>query len=875
MSISSKKSSFHFQANAGDPARTEERYALAMQSINYAIYDADLEGGEVYFSQALRNMLGMKPDDPALTTGNIVETIHPDDRPPYREAIVKHLKGGTPRFECDFRFLAPDKSWRWCRQHGVAVRHPDGRAYRIVGAMSDVTESRQRDRELETAKAEVAAAYRQGDAPAGPVTANEERYALAMESISYGLYDWNLESATIYYAPSLRILLGLPSSALSTPEDWGKRIHPGDRPLFDRRLVEHLKGETPRFECDVRYRTEDGTWRWARQQGIAFRGPDGRARRLIGAAADITELKQREFELQSAKTAAQRQLPSTTLDLSDTESRYALAIESISVGAGAYDVNLDTGMVYLAPALVEVLNLPEYGPVSAFAAVVHPDDRPLHTRMISALYKGEISRLDIEFRYNGKDGTWRWARQHGIVLRGPDGQAHRMVGVTGDITETRQRERQLDTAKAEAAAAHRGVEQARETMQLVLDNMTDGVTLWDKDFRWRFSNRRHMESWGYTPTALYPGISGHEMIRYQIRRGAYGGIENIDAKAEEIASRILAPGGARYIRRIENGKYIEFNFNRLSDGGLLGVYRDITELKEREEALATAKETAEAARDAAELARAEAAAARSDVERTREIMQTVLDNMSDGVMLFDSDLRWQFMNRQLMEFQRFTNDVAYPGASVIDILRFQARRGDFGEVQDVEAEVGKRVAIMRGGAQYERRAASGKYIEFTFKPLEDGGLLAIYRDITELKSREDALALAKEAAERARDDAERTRQIMQTVLDNMIGGVMLFDKDFRLQFVNRQVVEFQSYPAEVIRPGTPGQDILRYQVGRGDFGVVKDVEAKVRERVALIRKPGGNRFLRRTLEGRYIEFNFLPLDDGGLLAFGRDVTQLN
>ena len=143
-----------------------------------------------------------------------------------------------------------------------------------------------------------------------------------------------------------------------------------------------------------------------------------------------------------------------------------------------------------------------------------------------------------------------------------------------------------------------------------------------------------------------------------------------------------------------------------------------------------------------------------------------------------------------------------------------------------------------------------------------------------MKDREEALAAAKEAAEAARDDVERTRQIMQTVLDNMIGGVMLFDKDFRLQFLNRQVMEIQNYPPDIIKPGISGQDILRYQVKRGDFGPVKDVEAKVRERVALVRKPGGNRFLRRTLEGRYVEFNFLPLDDGGLLAFGRDVTSL-
>jgi PAS domain S-box-containing protein len=1009
MSLPSQKSPLSRRSATGDPTRTEERYALAMQSINYAVYDADLEGGEVYFSEQLRNMLGMKPEDLALTTGNIIEKIHPDDRPPYREAIVTHLRGDTPRFEVDFRYATPDGTWRWCRQHGVAVRHSDGRAYRIVGAMSDVTEERQRHRELETARAEAAAAYRQSDA--APTTPAEERYALAMESINHGLYDWDLDTGAIYFAPGLRILLGLPAELLSTAQDWQTLMHPSDWPLYQRKLVEHLKGETPRLNCDVRYRTQDGTWRWARVHGIAFRGPDGRAKRLVGGAADITEIKQREWALQTAQATARKQFPVTALDQSDLESRYALALESISVGAGAYDINLDTGMVYLAPALVEVLNLPEFGPVSAFAAVVHPDDRPQHTRMIAALYKGEIPRLDVEFRYRGRDGTWRWARQHGIVVRGPDDRARRMVGVTGDITETRARERQLDTAKAEAAAAQRDVEATREIMQTVLDNMTDGVTLFDKDFRWRFSNRAHIVGRKYPPEFLYPGRPGRDMVRYQIERGDLGKVDNPEALAEELQKRMLAPGGNRYERRTADGRYVEFSYKPLDDGGLLGIYRDITVLKEREEALAAAKEAAEAARDTAEKARAEAAEARSEIERTRAIMQTVLDNMNDGVMLFDKDTRWQFTNKQLMEFQRFTPEIAGPGVSAYDILKFQAERGDFGPIAEteLEGEVRRRLDVMRTGARYERRTASGKVIEFTFKPLADGSLLAVYRDITELKEREEAaqasradlertssvlqtvldnmsdgvmlldrdlsirfanqrlmefqhytpdiahegssigdvlrhqaergdfgplanvdevvekrvrmirepggihyerrsasgkyleimfrpladgsvlavnrditelkereeaLAFAKTAAEAARDDVERTRQIMQTVLDNMIGGVMLFDKDFRLQFVNRQTMEFQNYPPDIIKPGIPGEAILRFQVTRGDFGPVKDIEKKVRERVALIRKPGGNRFLRKTLEGRYVEFNFLPLADGGLLAFGRDVTSL-
>ncbi len=698
MSVSSKRRSVSHRAKPSDPARTEERYALAMQSIGYAVYDADLEGGELYFSEALRKLLGMKPGDPAFTTGNIIETIHPDDRPAYRETLLAHFKGNTPRFECDFRYRGADGDWRWCRQHGVAVRAPDGRARRIVGAMTDVTEMRQRERELEAAKVEAAGAYRRDTT--GPLTSNEERYALAMELINYGLYDWDLERSSIYFAPNLRILLGLTAGKLSTPDDWRNRVHPADWPMFRRKLVEHLKGETARFVCDVRYQTEDGTWRWARQHGVAHRGPDGRARRLVGAAGDITEIKQREFALQAAQVAARKQFPSTALDQSDLESRYALAVESISVGAGAYDVNLDTGMVYLAPALVEVLDLPEFGPVSEFAQVVHPDDRANHVRMISALYKGEIPRLDVEFRYKSRDGTWRWARQHGIAVRDPDGRARRMVGVTGDITETRQRELQLDTARQVAAEAQRDVEQTREMLQTIIDNMTDGVSLFDKDFRWRFSNEPHMRTMGYTPDMIRPGMPIEELIRMNAMRGEYGSTDDIENLVKSRVARVTAPSGARYEHRMQNGRVIEFNFKPLSDGGMLGVYRDITDLKEREEALAAAKEAAEAARDAAEKSRAEVAAARNEAEQTRAIMQTVLDNMSDGVMLFDKDMRWQFTNRQLMDFQRFTPEIGRPGVDASAILKFQARRGDFGPIPEFEDR--------RRGAASHRYHARGR-----------------------------------------------------------------------------------------------------------------------------------------------------------------------
>ena len=63
-----------------------------------------------------------------------------------------------------------------------------------------------------------------------------------------------------------------------------------------------------------------------------------------------------------------------------------------------------------------------------------------------------------------------------------------------------------------------------------------------------------------------------------------------------------------------------------------------------------------------------------------------------------------------------------------------------------------------GGNRYERRAYGGRYIEYIFRELEDGGLLGVYHDITELREREAALAATKEASEAARAEAEAATQ---------------------------------------------------------------------------------------------------------------------
>jgi signal transduction histidine kinase/CheY-like chemotaxis protein/HPt (histidine-containing phosphotransfer) domain-containing protein len=147
----------------------------------------------------------------------------------------------------------------------------------------------------------------------------------------------------------------------------------------------------------------------------------------------------------------------------------------------------------------------------------------------------------------------------------------------------------------------------------------------------------------------------------------------------------------------------------------------------------------------------------------------VLDSMSEGIVLFDKDLRLKFINHELVAVQRYPTEVVRPGASAYDMLRFQTERGDFGSVEDVDRFVRERTAMIMtpGGTRHERRTASGRFVEFSFKPLDGGGLLALSRDISELKKREGALEAARDVAERARTEAEAANQAKSTFLATM------------------------------------------------------------------------------------------------------------
>lgn len=94
---------------------------------------------------------------------------------------------------------------------------------------------------------------------------------------------------------SVEVLGYSPGAVPWTQAGWEALIHPDDRAAADAAYAQHLRGESPRYECEYRARAADGRWRWLGERGqvVAWIGP-GRARRVVGTLTDIGPRKRAE-----------------------------------------------------------------------------------------------------------------------------------------------------------------------------------------------------------------------------------------------------------------------------------------------------------------------------------------------------------------------------------------------------------------------------------------------------------------------------------------------------------------------------------------------------------------------------------------------------
>lgn len=279
-------------------AASEARMRALTDALPQMVWVARADDGLLtYANERFRDYLG----EIGPTRKDRLAAYHPDDRERAAAMWVAVDASGQP-FEIEARWRRRDGVYRWHKNILAPVWH-DERIIEWLGSaldIDDIVMSRE------------------------TLRIREERLALALDSGSDGLWDWNVATSEVWYSDRWQAMLGYTPGEISADiGTWDRLIHPEDRDNAMGLTAAHLEGRTPSYECEHRLRRKDGNWGWVLSRGkVVRRTSEGKPLRVVGTHIDINARKMAESQIaHMARHDALTDLPNRTLFRSRLEKR--------------------------------------------------------------------------------------------------------------------------------------------------------------------------------------------------------------------------------------------------------------------------------------------------------------------------------------------------------------------------------------------------------------------------------------------------------------------------------------------------------------------------------------------------------------------------
>ncbi|MEL6363850.1 MAG: PAS-domain containing protein [Pseudomonadota bacterium] len=174
------------------------------------------------------------------------------------------------------------------------------------------------------------------------------------------------------------------------------------------------------------------------------------------------------------------------------------------------------------------------------------------------------------------------------------------------------------------------------------------------------------------------------------------------------------------------------------------------------------------------------------LEFGRELLQTTLENIAQGVSVIDEDLNVVAWNTPYLQMYAYPPGFVRVGRPISDLIRFNAERGECGP-GEVDAHVERRLDRLRARRPHahERVRPDGRVVKLEGAPVPGGGYVTSFTDVTEYKRIETALL-----------ESERS---IRFYTDNIPSLIAFSNADERVMFANK------AYRDQF---GAPGQDIV-------------------------------------------------------------------
>lgn len=296
----------------------------------------------------------------------------------------------------------------------------------------------------------------------------------------------------------------------------------------------------------------------------------------------------------------------------------------------------------------------------------------------------------------------------------------------------------LNAANAELGAANADATAARVMLRDAIESLSDGFALFDGEDRMVLCNRAYLKIFPNFEDMDEDGAPEFSELASRLAQtGATIGSRIAPERwfKDRMAQHRRAEGA--HVQALADGRWIQINELRTSDGGTVGIYTDITTVK-AEDARQRARELAE--RNLA--------------------LQATLDTLSEGVCLFDAQHQLQAWNEGVLAVLALTDEDS-PRIDTHEALSrwcVERRRLDRPEALDWREGGGARVAT--------HCEMEGRHFTVRSVPLKNGGMVFTFDDVTdhvqfERSLTETAETLERRVAERTAELVEVNRQLVE------------------------------------------------------------------------------------------------------------------
>jgi signal transduction histidine kinase/DNA-binding NarL/FixJ family response regulator len=504
--------------------------------------------------------------------------------------------------------------------------------------------------------------------------------------------------------------------------------------------------------------------------------------RTLGIYRDITELKARQAELERARD-----------DLAVTERLMHTILEGMPDGVTLFDG--DRRLMFANRSVREH--------VSAFGKDILTPGKTM-AEIRKELIAGGDRDFEDEAAFVERLPSQLNPRGRPVVRRHPSGRIFEILlqplreghvlGVHRDITDLHQRQTELEEARDRVAATQR-------LMDATLKGLPLSVALFDRERKLIYVNERFSADDLELPKEVTrPDVTLPELLAAQHAAGHRFGAEDQPWSVQEILREMLDSAGSCHECRLPSGRTLEFTHRPLSDGLTLSLVRDITPIKQRESELKQA---------------------RDKVATTQRLMSAVLKALPFGISLFDSERYLVYGNSRGGPGLALPDGTLRRGMRLDDLIRTQIESGDHhyddsGTPLSLEQRIAR--VLDPKGSRSERRLASGRYVEFSFRPLGDGHTLALAQDLTSVRQREAELEQARDAAEAA-NQAKSTflatiSHEIRTPMNGVIGTAELLEREPLTDRQKRMVRTVRSSAAALLRIIDDVLDFSKIEAGR-------------------------------------------------------------